>query len=205
MVQGTVRFPTRVYLFYSRFRRGMTLGVRAAVFDRDGRVLLVRHSYVKGWYMPGGGVEPGEAMHEALTRELIEEGGIALTGPAATVLACTGTRTPRRGTMSPSMSAAIGCRRRRRRGTWKSSTAVSSHPTRCRRRPPMPPAAGWPRSPEKPNRRRSGKAGFDRTGGPVLSARPGGRDRCRARSHDDETADARPRRRSPSGSRPPPT
>jgi hypothetical protein len=29
----------------------------------------------------------------------------------------------------------------------------------------MPPAAGWPRSPEKPNRRRSGKAGFDRTGG----------------------------------------
>ncbi len=76
-----MRFPTRAYLFYSRFRRGMTLGVRAAVFDRDGRVLLVRHSYVKGWYMPGGGVEPGEAMHEALTRELSEEGGIALTGP----------------------------------------------------------------------------------------------------------------------------
>jgi len=81
MVQGTVRFPTRVYLFYSRFRRGMTLGVRAAVFDREGRVLLVRHSYVKGWYMPGGGVEPGEALHEALARELREEGGLALTGP----------------------------------------------------------------------------------------------------------------------------
>ena len=81
MVQAAVRFPTRVYLFYSRFRRAMTLGVRAAVFDRDDRVFLVRHSYVRGWYMPGGGVEPGEALQEALSRELSEEGGIALTGP----------------------------------------------------------------------------------------------------------------------------
>ena len=81
MVQAAVRFPTRVYLFYSRFRRAMTLGVRAAVFDRDDRVFLVRHSYVRGWYMPGGGVEPGEHLQEALSRELSEEGGIALTGP----------------------------------------------------------------------------------------------------------------------------
>lgn len=77
-----IRFPTGLFLAYSRFRRGMTLGVRAAVFDADGRILLVRHSYVPGWYMPGGGVEPGEPMHEALGRELIEEGGVALTGPA---------------------------------------------------------------------------------------------------------------------------
>jgi 8-oxo-dGTP pyrophosphatase MutT (NUDIX family) len=60
----------------------MTLGVRGAVFDQDGRILLVRHSYVPGWYLPGGGVEPGESMHAALGRELIEEGGIALTGPS---------------------------------------------------------------------------------------------------------------------------
>jgi 8-oxo-dGTP pyrophosphatase MutT (NUDIX family) len=32
--------------------------------------------------MPGGGVEPGEPLREALARELAEEGGIALTGPA---------------------------------------------------------------------------------------------------------------------------
>ena len=81
VVQAAVRFPTRAYLFYSRFRRAMTLGVRAAVFDGDGRVFLVRHSYVKGWYMPGGGVEPGEALYEALTREVAEEAGIVLTGP----------------------------------------------------------------------------------------------------------------------------
>ncbi len=81
-MKPTIRFPMRAYLAYSRFTRGMTLGVRGAVFDADGRILLVRHSYVPGWYMPGGGVEPGEAMHAALDRELMEEGGIALTAPA---------------------------------------------------------------------------------------------------------------------------
>ena len=61
-------------------RRAMTLGVRAAVVDGQGRVFLVRHSYVSGWYLPGGGVERGETCNDALARELIEEGGIRLTG-----------------------------------------------------------------------------------------------------------------------------
>lgn len=60
----------------------MTLGVRAAAFDADGRVFLVRHSYVPGWYMPGGGVEPGESAATALDRELAEEGGIVRSQPA---------------------------------------------------------------------------------------------------------------------------
>ncbi len=78
-----IHFPTRLYLTYSRFRRGMTLGVRAAVFDRDGGVLLVRHSYIRGWYMPGGGVEKRETIRQAMERELLEEGGIRLSAAPA--------------------------------------------------------------------------------------------------------------------------
>lgn len=72
----------RVLLRISRFRNGMTLGVRAAVFDAEERVFLVRHSYVPGWYLPGGGVEPGETLAKALARELKEEGSIVLDEPA---------------------------------------------------------------------------------------------------------------------------
>jgi 8-oxo-dGTP pyrophosphatase MutT (NUDIX family) len=73
----------RVLHIYWRFSRGMTLGVRAAVIDGEGRVLLIKHSYVDGWHFPGGGVEPGETMLAALARELHEEGGVALDGPPA--------------------------------------------------------------------------------------------------------------------------
>ena len=60
----------------------MTLGVRAAIFDGEDRVFLVRHSYVPGWHFPGGGVERGETLRAALDKELREEAGVELTGPA---------------------------------------------------------------------------------------------------------------------------
>jgi ADP-ribose pyrophosphatase YjhB (NUDIX family) len=65
--------------FYWRFSRPATLGVRAVVIDGQDRVFLVKHSYVDGWHLPGGGVETGETMLEALARELAEEGNIALS------------------------------------------------------------------------------------------------------------------------------
>jgi 8-oxo-dGTP pyrophosphatase MutT (NUDIX family) len=70
----------RLMHFYWRVARGMTLGVRGLVIDGAGRILLVQHSYVRGWHLPGGGVEPGETLIEALVRELAEEGNIRLTG-----------------------------------------------------------------------------------------------------------------------------
>jgi ADP-ribose pyrophosphatase YjhB (NUDIX family) len=59
---------------------GVTLGVRALATDKAGRILLVRHSYLPGWHFPGGGVEVGETACEAASRELAEEGGLALSG-----------------------------------------------------------------------------------------------------------------------------
>lgn len=64
---------------YFAISRGMTLGVRAACFDPQGRIFLVRHTYLPGWYMPGGGVERGETATQALEKELREEGNLLMT------------------------------------------------------------------------------------------------------------------------------
>jgi 8-oxo-dGTP pyrophosphatase MutT (NUDIX family) len=73
----------RVLHLYWRFSRGLTVGVRAVVVDPQGRVFLIKHSYVAGWHLPGGGVEAGETLLEALARELMEEGGLSLAAPPA--------------------------------------------------------------------------------------------------------------------------
>lgn len=56
------------------------IAVSAAIF-RDGKVLLTRRarSPAKGFYsLPGGRVEFGESLHEALVREIGEETGLAI-------------------------------------------------------------------------------------------------------------------------------
>lgn len=60
--------------------RGMTLGVRAAIVS-EGKIMLVRHTYVGGWQLPGGGVELGEDAETAMTREVREEAAILIGAP----------------------------------------------------------------------------------------------------------------------------
>jgi 8-oxo-dGTP pyrophosphatase MutT (NUDIX family) len=62
-----------------RLARPNVTGCRVLAFDGEGRVLLVRHSYGTGnWMPPGGGMKRGEDPLLAGTRELSEETGCHL-------------------------------------------------------------------------------------------------------------------------------
>jgi 8-oxo-dGTP pyrophosphatase MutT (NUDIX family) len=57
--------------------RPYTLGVRVMLV-REGEVVLVRHTYRKNWYFPGGGVNRGESLEDAARREAHEEVGATI-------------------------------------------------------------------------------------------------------------------------------
>ena len=62
--------------------RPLTLGARALIYDESSNAIyLIKHTYQKGWAMPGGGVEVGESGVMALQREIEEETGIIPVDP----------------------------------------------------------------------------------------------------------------------------
>ncbi len=63
------------------FRKRLSLGVRLLALDAEGRVFLVRHSYLPGLHLPGGAVDAGESCRQAAVREASEEGGLVLDTP----------------------------------------------------------------------------------------------------------------------------
>lgn len=69
---------TKLFHLWFRFQRPMTLGVRALAFDAQGALLLVRHTYVPGWHLCGGGVETGDTFEQTLAKELWEEANVEL-------------------------------------------------------------------------------------------------------------------------------
>jgi 8-oxo-dGTP pyrophosphatase MutT (NUDIX family) len=90
------RILTRVAHTVYIFIKGMTIGVRGACFDDEGRLFLVRHSYIPGWHMPGGGVERSETVRQALAKELREEGNLELIAPAELIHVYFNRRTSKR-------------------------------------------------------------------------------------------------------------
>ena len=62
---------------YFLMTRGMTLGARVIVQNPQGEILLVKHTYIPGWHLPGGGVDHGEDVETAAKREVYEETGIS--------------------------------------------------------------------------------------------------------------------------------
>lgn len=75
------RLITPVFRTYWRFSRSATLGVRGVATNEAGHVMLVKHTYLRGWHLPGGGVERGENAPYAISREMEEEAGIEPTDP----------------------------------------------------------------------------------------------------------------------------
>jgi 8-oxo-dGTP pyrophosphatase MutT (NUDIX family) len=72
------RIRTRAFLFATAIIKRMTLGTRAMLIDGS-KIYLIRHTYMPGWHMPGGGIEPGETAEDSMAREVLEETGYRLT------------------------------------------------------------------------------------------------------------------------------
>lgn len=78
-----------------RVRRPTVMGACGLVVNGAGEWLLVRHTYMRGWHFPGGGVGKRESVLDALQRELSEEVGVVATAPPELVGVYTNFADPR--------------------------------------------------------------------------------------------------------------
>ena len=62
------------YRIYCFIFRPKTLGARVMLIQ-NGQVLLIRQTYMPGWFMPGGGAKRGETLEDTARREAREEVG----------------------------------------------------------------------------------------------------------------------------------
>jgi len=62
---------------YQFIARPINLGVRVMLIQ-DGKVLLVKHVYQDGWFMPGGGMKRKETLEQSARRECYEEVGVEM-------------------------------------------------------------------------------------------------------------------------------
>lgn len=88
VISLTMNLLVRLYplkVLYGRLFRPVTFGVRAIPIAPDGRLLLLRHTYVRGWYFPGGGLSSGETIEQGAIRELHEEVGLRPCGPLSLI------------------------------------------------------------------------------------------------------------------------
>jgi ADP-ribose pyrophosphatase YjhB (NUDIX family) len=67
----------RTLRVYWRITKPVTFGARAIVLGPDGRLVLVKHTYDRYWYLPGGAMKKGEEAEAALRREMREEIGVS--------------------------------------------------------------------------------------------------------------------------------
>jgi 8-oxo-dGTP diphosphatase len=59
------------------FEDHFRLSAHAVITDGDGKILQLKSTYgSEGWGLPGGALDPGETIHEALLRECREELGV---------------------------------------------------------------------------------------------------------------------------------
>jgi len=79
LARALYRLAHALRVVWWRWRKPRLDGCRVIALDPAGRVLLIRHTYGTGrWMPPGGGLGRGEDVLDAAARELAEETGLAL-------------------------------------------------------------------------------------------------------------------------------